>query len=122
MNWIINLNFIKSLKHHLLILETLKDKVTLLIFKFSNFVIGTHIIIVQTLAQIVAWKVPGVEHVSAQIEHCPFVDFIVFVVNDRFRRIWSDELLDAAREVALPLSYRWETLFVEIAEADEDVH
>ena len=50
MNWIINLNLIKSLKHHLLILETLKDEVTLFIFKFSNFVVGPHIIIVQTLA------------------------------------------------------------------------
>ena len=62
------------------------------------------------------------EHVGTQIEHCPFVDLIILVINDRFLWIFCDEVFNAAWEVALPLANRWETLFVEIAEADKDVH
>ena len=35
-----------SLKHHLLVLEAFKDKITLLIFKLSNLVIRPHIIVI----------------------------------------------------------------------------
>ena len=59
---------------------------------------------------------------GAQIEHCPLINLIILIVNDRFLRIFCDEVLDAAGEVALALTDRRETLFVEIAEAYEDVH
>ena len=111
-----------SLKHDLLVLEALEDEVTLFVFKLPDLVIGPHIVVVQTLAQVVPGEVFRVEHVGAKVQHCPLVNLLVFVVHYRLLGVLGYELFDKSGELAFLFCDRLEALLVEVAQADQNVH
>jgi len=89
------------LKHSLLVLEALENEVSLLVLKLPNFVIRAHIVVVETLAEVVPTEVLRVEHVSAEVQHCALVNLVVFVVHHGLLRVLSHEVLNKARETAV---------------------
>ena len=55
-----------SFKHFVLILKAFKYQVSLLILKLSDFVIWLHVIVLQSLAQIIA-DVLWMKHMGTQV-------------------------------------------------------
>lgn len=102
----------------MLVLEAFEDQISLLIFKLSDLVIWPHVIVVETLAEIVAREVLGVEHVGAQVKHRPFVNLVILVVHYGLLRVLRHEFLDDLRELALALCNCRENLFVQIAQTN----
>ena len=108
------------LKDILLILKALEYQVALFILKLTNLIVLLHVVILQTLTEIVPSQVFRVEHVRAKIQNCPLVNFFTLFFVCLFPGVFLYEILNALLEIAL--LFVIVLLFVHVVEADHDVH
>jgi hypothetical protein len=92
----------KSISHHgFFVLKAFEDEVTLLIFEFFNLIVSSHIIILQCAELFrISPVVFGMEHMGAQIQHSPLINFIVFIQGGRLARVLFDKLGNLIAESA----------------------
>ncbi len=99
------------------ILEALEDEFSLLVFIFSYSILCFELVVFHGL-RVVEVHVFGVEHMSAEIEHCAFVDLCCLVLGGVDLGVELDEVTDPLYEITA-LFLHLEVFFLgEIGEAD----
>lgn len=104
-----------------LILEALKDKLSLLIFILSYPILSLELVVFHRFG-IVKIDIFGVEHVGTEIEDCSLVNLCGLVLGCVDLGVELDEVTDSFHEITALLLDLEVFLLGEIGKADQKMH
>lgn len=104
-----------------LILEAFKDKFSLFVLVFPDPIFSFELIVLNGF-RIIKVDILGMEHMGAEIQYCPFVDFGSFVFRCVDLRVVLNEIADSLYEIAIFFLGLEELLFGKIRKTNKEMH